>query len=488
VTLHIFAGGIATETNVFSPISTEAADFEVAGPGEAAETRARILGGSTMSRYSGIAAAQGHAFTQGSYAFAMPGGITTRAAYEELRDMLLAELEAALPVDAVLLTLHGAMVADGYEDCESDIVARMRRVAGDGATIGVLLDPHCDLPVSLVEASDVLVTYREYPHIDIDVRAGELATLVLDTAAGQIDPTTAVFDCRMLGLYPTSREPMRGFVDRMTEACRRPGVLSVSLGHGFPWGDAPAMSTRMLVVADGDAVLAQDVAEELGRDFFSLRREVTLTPLDLDAALDDALSATHGPIVLADLADNAGGGAPSDSTFVLRELLDRGASDAAIALLWDPAVVQQAFAAGEGATIKASIGGKNGPSSGDPLELTVEVRRLVPELVQKWPQTDHHLEVSCGPAACLRCGGIDIVVSTLRQQVLGIEVFTAFDIDPATRRILVVKSTNHFYAAFAPIARDVLYANAPGALTLDLTRIPYRRLDTRRFPWVDDPW
>src|SRR5262249_30654358 len=152
---------------------------------------------------------------------------------------LLQEVADAVPLDCVLLNLHGAMVADGYEDCETDLVSRIRDLVGERARIGVLLDLHCDLPDELLELADVVITYKEYPHVDIAERALEVASLTIRAAAGEIDPTIASFDCRMMGMYPTPIEPMRSFVKTLKETERRPGVLSVSLGHGFPWGDAP---------------------------------------------------------------------------------------------------------------------------------------------------------------------------------------------------------------------------------------------------------
>src|SRR5262249_36755534 len=160
---------------------------------------------------------------------------------------------------------------------------------------------------------------------------------------------------------------------------RLPGVLSVSLGHGFPWGDSVDMGARVLVIADGDAELARTVADQLSGDFFALRREVSLVPLPMRDALDTAFAST-GPVVVADIAANAGGGAPSDSTFVLRELLERDAQDVAVAMICDPIAVAQAFAAGVGASLPLRLGGKLGRTSGDPLDLTVTVEGLVPEL------------------------------------------------------------------------------------------------------------
>ncbi len=177
----------------------------------------------------------------------------------------------------------------------------------------------------------------------------------------------------MMGIYPTNPQPMRGFVDAMFAAEDDDGVLSLSLGHGFPWGDVPDSGARMLAITDGDAAAAARLAETWGRRFHDLRAEVGVKPLGLDAALDRALAAPRGPVVVADQADNAGGGAPSDSTFVLRRLLERGVADAALAMMWDPIVVHMAKSAGVGARLTVRLGGKMGPTSGDPLDLDVTV-------------------------------------------------------------------------------------------------------------------
>lgn len=490
MSLRLFAGGVVTETNVFSPMPTGLHDFELAAPQDPDEARDRILGGSTFRHYAAVAADRGCTYVQGIYTFARPAGLTTRAAYEQLRDRLLGEVEAALPLDAVILHLHGAMVAEGYPDCENDMAARTRALVGEKAKIGVLLDPHCEVADELVEAADAIIIYKEYPHTDIEDRGVELVNLIIDAASGAVDPTMALCDCRMVGNYPTWREPMRSFVDSMFAGEDRSGVLSISLAHSFPWGDSVDMGARVLAVTDGDAEQASSVAEEFGRAFYALRREVDLQPLPMHDALDKAVASksANGPVVVADVCDNAGGGAPSDSTFALRELLARGIENAAVAMFWDPIAVQQAFAAGEGATLTLRLGGKMGPQSGDPLDLTVTVTALTPELVMRWPQTEGYLDVPAGPCARLTVAGIDVTVTGVRHQVLGLEAFSGLGVDPAERDLLIVKSSNHFYAAFGPIAGEVIYMKTPGALSYDYSSLPYRHLDTHKYPWVDDPW
>ena len=194
-------------------------------------------------------------------------------------------------------------------------------------------------------------------------------------------------------------------------------------------------------------------------------------------------------MVLADQADNAGGGAPSDSTVVLAELLNRGVSEAALGMMWDPMVVNIARAVGVGATLEVRLGGKMGPTSGNPLDLRVEVAAIHLDMKQEWPQDDNKaLSVEVGDAVRLHCQGVDIIVNTRRGQVLSPQVFSKLGLDPTQMRLLVVKSIHHFYGAFAPLAAEVIYTSAPGAVAPKFEGIPYTRVDLNKYPWVDDPF
>jgi hypothetical protein len=175
---------------------------------------------------------------EGSCFAAQPGGTVARVAFEEMRDEILAQLKAALPVDGVVLSLHGAMVAQGYDDCEGDILARVRSLVGPKTVIGVEYDPHCHATVARTRLSDIDVYYKEYPHTDFEARGEEVVTLVLATIRGQIRPMKSLYDCRLIASFPTTIEPMRSFVDRISGMEGRDKVLSISIGHGF-YGDVP---------------------------------------------------------------------------------------------------------------------------------------------------------------------------------------------------------------------------------------------------------
>lgn len=485
--VRVFAAAINTETNTFSPFPTTLADFTVVRPAQAAASGFAEEPGLEETRR--LTLERGWEFHFGLQAAAQPAGVTTRAAYEGLRDELLERLRAALPVDLVILPLHGAMVAEGYLNCEVDLARRVRAVVGPNVPIGVSLDLHCHLSQDLLDAADVVVTYKEYPHTDMGARAADLFELTVGTAAGRVRPTMALFDCRAIGLYPTEPQPLRGFVDAMLVAEARGEALSLSLGHGFPWGDVPDQGTKLLAVTDDDPEGAARLAREWGERFYAIRREAPFRPLGLHEALDRALAAERGPVVVADQADNPGGGAPGDSTFALAALLARGATDAALGMIYDPETVRLATAAGVGATVRVKLGGKQAPgaASGRPVEADATVLALSPALVQDWPQAGERLEMACGAAAALRLGGVDVVVNDKRGQVFSPDVFTNLGIDVSAKRLLVVKSTQHFYAGFAPVAGEVVYLGGPGALAPRMTDIPLVNADTDKYPWVEDP-
>lgn len=486
--MKVFAGGIETETNTFSPMPTGLADFRVMRAADLPEDGNAGGFATPIDVFRNRSRERGWEFVFGLYAFAEPAGTTVRPAYESLRDEMLESLKAALPVDIVFLPLHGAMVAQGYDDCETDIIRRVRDIVGPKTKIGVELDLHCDVTQDMVDLADAIVIYKEYPHIDIGERAEDLFRIIADAAEGKISPTMALYDCRMIGMYLTPFEPTRSFVDEMTAREQEDGVLSLSLAHCFPWGDVPTCGTQMLVITDNDSAKAAALAEEMGQKFFGMRHELEMPSLPMNEALDKALSIKAYPVVVADQSDNAGGGAPSDSTFVLQELLERGVENAGLAMIWDPIAVQVAMSAGEGATLDLRLGGKMGPMSGDPLDLRVTVTRIIEDMTQEWPQKEGTLRVPCGDAVALHCQGIDIIVNSERGQVLSTQVFSNFGIDPLSKRLLVVKSTQHFYAAFGPIASQVIYMAAPGAIAPLFREIPYERVDMNKYPWVDNPF
>jgi microcystin degradation protein MlrC len=265
---------------------------------------------------------------------------------------------------------------------------------------------------------------------------------------------------------------MRSFVDRIQAMEGSDGVLSVSIGHGFEYGDVADLGTRVLVVTDGDEAKGATLAEALGRELIAMRGKGTGDYHSVADGLARAREVKDGTVVLADCADNPGGGAPCDSTFVLRALLEAGMNDACVGPIWDPIAVSLCRDAGEGAVLDLRLGGKVGPMSGDPLDLRVTVLRVNKAATQTFGGAHEPLGCAIG----LRIGeGIELLVNDRRTQAFGPDLFTAGGIDAAAKRYVVVKSEQHFHAGFAPLAQEILYLDAPGALPRDLTQLTFRK-------------
>ena len=490
--MKFFTAFLATETNTFAAAPSGWGSFEEYGifHGDASTRDAQGYGLYPLTLRRWLAEA-GHELVESITAFAMPGGVTVREVFEQLRDEILADLKTAMPVDGVLLILHGAMVADGYADCEGDLLARVREIVGPGVPIGVELDLHCHFTELMRSSADAIIAYKEYPHTDAMPRMRELLDIVLATAQGRIRPSTAVFDCKQVGLWHTTREPMAGFVRRMQQVEQQPGVLSVSLGHGFPWADVPEAGAKLWVITDNDPVLGARLAEQLGREFWALREETRTPGLGIDEALTQALAFDGGPVVLADVGDNAGGGAMGDSTFVLRALLERGIDDVAIGAFWDLGAVQICRDAGAGARMTLRLGGKCGPASGTPLDLKVIVKAVDETFWQPGLGGDGQ-RTQLGPSVWLRIDdgrlhNVDIVLTSRRSQVLSPRLFTGLGIELDDKKLVIVKSAQHFHAQFAPLAKAIVYVASPGTLDTDFARLPYRIRSLDYWPRVANP-
>lgn len=479
--MRIFIGMLATETNTFAPFPTPLRGFEeflgVVRDGSIGMAKDGPMG--VLRRR---AEADGHEVIETISAFAQPSGRVVDAVYEQLRDELLADLRVAVPVDIVILPLHGAMVAQGYDDCEGDILQRVREIA-PAAVIGVELDPHCHMTEAMVGNADVIILSREYPHIDFCERANELYDICVRTAAGEIEPVGALVDTSIVGFYPTFTHPMRGIVDELTALEHQPGILTASIIHGFPWADVAEVGARTLVYADKDADAAAQAANQIAGRLYDLRHELAPAYPSIAQSLDRA-AAANGHIVLADFADNPGGGAASDSTFMLRALVERDAHDVALGAIWDPIAVQTCADAGIGARLELRLGGKAGARSGPPIDLPVEVMNVVEDFAAPgltFPQR-------MGRTVWLRAGGIDIVACSIRAQIISPEAFTGLGIDLSTKRLTVVKSQAHYQAAFGPICDQSWPFTSPGTMDVDFARIPYTKRHRDFFPCEPDPW
>ena len=476
--MRLFAASIGTETNTFAPIPTALESFYesfYAPPGQHPDDAKLCTAPLWVARRR--AREEGFTLIEGTATFAEPAGLVSREAYETLRDEVLGQLRAAMPVDGVLLGLHGAMVADGYDDCEGDLIERVRQMVGPQVPIGVELDPHCHMTLKRVRNATVIICFKEFPHTDFVARGEEVVDLILRTIRGEIRPVMSLVDCRMIGSFPTTIQPMRGFVDRISALEGRDGVLSISIAHCFPYADVPELGSRILVITDNRKQEGDALARQLADDFFAMRGKTTPPYLDPDGIID-AAAGIPGTVVVADPADNPGGGAPGDSTVILRRLIERGVKRAALGPIWDPIAVRLCFMAGTGGRLALRFGGKTAPSSGLPIDAKVTVKALKRDATMTFVDS----KVPLGDTALIVIDDIEVVLITKRTQALGADLFTGLGVDLSSKRLVVVKSTNHFYAAFSPIASKVLYCDADGPIARDHRKVPYTRVQRPIWP------
>jgi microcystin degradation protein MlrC len=487
--LRAWVGGIVHESNSFSPIPTGREDFTPWG-GPAAGA-AQWPG---YAEFIELAQADGMAVCAGFFVGATPSAPVSAGVWAGLRAALLESLAAAGPVDIVWLVLHGAQMAEGCDDCEGDLLGAVRQRVGPVPKVGVLLDLHTNLSAAMLRHATLLVACKHYPHTDLAERAAEAYRLLRGAAQGRLHPVMAAVRVPGFGTFPTTEPPFDALVQRLQAAESIPGVLSASALHGFFGGDGPDLASAVLVVADGDAALARQQAAALGEVFLALIRHAPRQALTVADALQAVMAVppqAGRPVVLADRADNPGGGAAGDSTVVLAALLGAAASHpgtftpAALAPLWDPQAAELAHRAGLGARLALRIGGKTGPLSGAPLDLAVQVLALRDDAEQALFGNGAPLPL--GRSAVLRAGTpdapVDIVVNSLRTQAFSPDVFTAFGLSVPHYRLLVVKSTQHFHAGFAPLASAIVRCDAPGTVAADVTSLPYRRLRRPMWPW-----
>jgi microcystin degradation protein MlrC len=361
----------------------------------------------------------------------------------------------------------------------------VREIVGPDVLVCAELDPHSHLTAKRVAAADFFVAFKEFPHTDFVERAEDLWRIAADKLIGKVDPVMRVFDCRMIDVFPTSKEPMRSFVDRLYALEKSdPEILSLSVIHGFMAGDVPEMGTKVIAVTDGNPEKAERLAEELGRELFSMRGTFRVPELDEKEAVDKALANPKGPVVITDMWDNPGGGTAGDATVILQELIDRKATNVAVGTIWDPIAVQICMAAGEGGEIMLRFGAKSAPDTGNPIDKFVRIKKLVPNAEQRFGASFAPI----GDSALIEFEGIEVILNSTRAQSFDKSLFEIMGVEPTEKHILLIKSTNHFYDSFVKIASEIIYCAAGKPYPNTPATTPYRKVRKDIWPRMADPF
>ena len=422
------------------------------------------------------------------WGFAYPSGLITADTYATLKAEFLERLEEARragPIDGILLDLHGAMVVEGIDDGDGDLIAAVRQQVGSGCPIVVTQDLHANHTRFRVEQADAIIGFDTYPHVDMNERGREAADVIVATIRGSVRPVMAIHPIPLFWGTPcqvTAHPPMNEVIAKVHELEGRRGMISVTVSTAFPWADVPEVGASVIAVADGDATRAQEIADELGAWIWDHRDRWYCPPLSVRDALHQGRQIGKFPIILADHADNTGGGSPGDSTEVLRTFIDLDLQDALILYIVDPEVAQRAHAVGPGGRLSVAVGGKSDPIQGPPVMLDAEVVTVSEGDFRYDGPMYAGLTGNMGPSAWLRQAGVSVVVVTAREQPLGPAFARTLGIDCATMKTIAVKSAAHFRASFESFAGSIFNVDAAGIHTHDFTKLKYTRRTGPVFP------
>ena len=420
---------------------------------------------------------------------ALPFGTVTDETYAILKQQLLAELAAVGPLDGLLVAPHGATVSQTIRDVDGDWLAAVRDVVGIKTPIIATADPHGNLSSRMVKAVDAIIAYRTNPHLDQHARGLEAADLMVRTLGGQVRPKlAAAFPPLVINIdrQCTDEEPCRSICERIDEVRQRPGVLSASLFLGFPYADVPEMGAAIAVVADGSAALAEDYANELGRELWERREEFRPNLLDPDAAVSRAAQ-MPGPVCLLDMGDNVGGGSAADGT-TLAHLFHQRRLGPAFICLYDPEAVRQAEAVGVGGRVAMAVGGNTDQLHGAPLEAEFTIESIADGKFEE-PEARHAgmRYFDQGRTAIAHTNSELVVMLTSERMVpFSLHQLTDFGLNPQQFHFLVAKGVNAPLAAYAPVCPSILRVNTPGATTADVASLDYHYRRRPMFPFEGD--
>jgi microcystin degradation protein MlrC len=488
--VRIAIGGFAHETNTFCPGLTEVERFR---------ERHWLTGEEIRSRHRGVRDDLGGMFAAGERlgleivptlaTSTEPSATIAGAAYEIIVEELFSAIQAAGPIDALCLSLHGAGSAEGIDDVEGAVLAEARRRLGPDLPIVVTLDLHGHTTPEMLANANALLYCHEYPHVDIYERGDEAVELAARIVRGEANPVMHLETLPMMIPPSTTREGVaRAIAERCADWESKPGVIDCAFVHGFPHTDVPIIAVTVLATADGDAALARTAAADVARTIWERREEFRQDLPGAEEAVRRALAADKTPVVVAEVSDNPGGGGPGNGTHLLRALLAADEPATCFGFVFDPETARQAHAAGTGATIQIRLGGKTDELHGAPIEAAAYVKCLTDGRFRYTTPMGAGAQVDLGLMARLTIGNVDVLVSSVRTQTLDAEVFLLHGIDVTRYRVVAIKSQQHFRAGFAHLAGTIVRCDTPGLTTSNLSFLPFQRVRRPIWPLDEVEW
>ncbi|MCX7339512.1 MAG: M81 family metallopeptidase [Hyphomicrobiales bacterium] len=486
----ILTAEFSHESNTFSIKPGDLAAFKMRGILHADDAiAARGNANTPLAGFLEVAVPEGWRVIHAVSAAAAPSGPVTREAFDHIVGAITeAAQRHKTDLNGIALGLHGAMVTDFCDDGEGEILARLRAIVGPALPIAMTLDPHANVTERMARLADIIVAYKTYPHIDMRNCGRQAADILKRTMAGEIRPSTIRATRPMLEEVNGGRTDIGPMIARIAKALayeQEPDVFAVSVNGGFGNADIAEVGPTVLVTGQGDMSRHRAFAETIMDDIWDRRHEPINSYLSVVAAVAEAQThnAGAGPLVIADYADNPGGGGYGDSTNLLAALIAADVGGACFGPIVDPQTVHELAGTQPGTHVRVRLGGKTDAAvGGPPLDLEASLIRLSDgSYVGDGPMLAG-LKGEWGPTAVLRIGDIEVLVVSFPQQMLDLQQFRAFGIDPAARRVVALKSMQHFRAAFEPIAGKVIVCDSGALCTPDLRKLTYLHVRRPMFP------
>ena len=483
--MRIAVGCIGHETNTFSPVATTIDNFKKGSYHRDKEIIAAFRGTRTITGgFLDVAEQLNLEPVPLLWTFATPSGMVEHTAYETLKTEFLEFLQNAGDLDGVLLDLHGAMVTNELEDAEGDLIQAVREIVGE-TWIVTTLDLHANITAKMADASDIIIGFDTYPHVDCYERGFEAGQLLFGMNEGKIQPTMAYRQLPLLTAPPaqcTMKAPMTDVLKGLHALETEPGVVTATLSMGFPFADITDAGVSVLVTTNGDMALAEKYADQFASNIWEMRAQFTFNLHTVESAIEFANQTDGKPIILADGADNPGGGGPCDGTTILQKFIAADVQDAVIAVIADPESVAQAVAAGIGNRVQLNVGGKTDTQHGSPIALTGYVKTLSDGRFTLKGPMGRGTAGNMGRTAVIEVGGVEIILTERRIQPYDAEVLRSVGIEPQARKLIALKSAVHFRADYTPIAHQILDVDTPGVHSPNLFSYDYQKLRRPIYP------
>ena len=468
---------VAAETNTFSPILVDMETLRVNGIVRGQEVLKEVSGWSNIPGFLDIVGSE--ELIGITSAHARPAGCLTEDAMNTVLEWFTEDLIKVLPLDGLLLSLHGAFAGVADPDVEGLVLQRAREIVGEKTPIGAALDLHGNITRRKIENADVIRGYHTHPHLDSRETAQKVAQILLATLRGEVHPFMSAVKIPMITpaeTQLTEEYPMRELMQVIRQQEEDGRVLSSSIFAVQPWMDIPELGWCAVVVTDGDGDLADRLARELADMAWNQRNEYLKPHPTYKEALDEAFATDARPIVISDFADMMTGGGTGDSTWYLKELLARSPKEPCYLTMVDPEAVKEMAEVGEGAEVTLMLGGKQDNIYSSPAEVTGEVLRVLPH------SPDRDLPQSMGLAAVLKAENIYVVVTERLGPGSSPIIYSGAGLDPGKAKILVAKSVVDFRAGYKDIAQCFLLGEAPGLCPSNLRLLRWENVPRPIFP------